>query len=118
MKGKKTNMTTAQPRKIQGGYLYARVLGVQPGQAVPAGLENLNGLIKLGKANDLATREEGYQKWNRKYYPMVYETVFAAVKVDDCTVAEGLLLKHFEQDNVVSEFGTAARKTMSRSWPE
>jgi len=104
-------MPTAS-RKIQPGYLYARKLEVAPGQAIP-GLENLNGLIKLGKAKNLAEREPGYEKWNQKYYPMVYGPVFAAVQVDDYDLAELLLLAHFKQANVVSEFGTAARKQLS-----
>ena len=98
---------------IEKGYLYARRLVLAPGQTIPGGLENLKGLIKLGKAKDLTKREPGYQQWNRMYYPMVFETVFAAVEVDDNDLAEELLLEHFQKDNVVSEFGTAARQLMS-----
>ena len=105
-------------QKIPEGYLYARVLGVQPGKAVPSGLESLTGLIKLGKARELKAREQGYREWNKTYYPMMYGPAFAAVRVEgDYSLAESLSMSTSVRPMSPNSSTRRSGGRWHRSWP-
>jgi hypothetical protein len=90
------------------GFIYLKVTDVLPAFKTLSGIDPLIGLVKIGKARNLATRDKGY----RLYLPMLFDTVFA-VRVQDRHVAEQLILSHFQSYNVRREFDASAQQKMS-----
>jgi hypothetical protein len=93
---------------MSAGFIYIKITDVLPECRSIPGVERLIGLVKLGKAGDLASRDRGY----KAYLPLVFRTV-CVVRVDDRHTAEALVLEHFRSRNVRREFDAAARRRMS-----